>query len=81
MARLKDEYGVEATYEAVDLATARWISSDDRKELDTFTRKMMANLYTDAEGHLTYLAQSQWHLGYTMEQWPAIRFAKTKEHN
>jgi peptide chain release factor 3 len=80
MARLKAEYGVDAVYETVDLADARWIASSDRKKFAEFTSKNKMGLYTDAEGCLTYLAQSQWHLNYVMEQWPDIEFTKTREH-
>ncbi len=80
MSRLKNEYKVDAIYEAVQLADARWISSDDRKELDRFTKHNQASIYSDAEGCMTYLAQSQWHLNYVMEQWPNIIFTKTREH-
>lgn len=80
MARLKDEYTVDATYEHVELADARWIDSDNRKKLSEFTIKNKLSLYTDAEGFLTYLAASQWHLNYVMEQWPDIQFTKTREH-
>jgi|GEM_PF-3994055 len=30
MARLKAEYGVDATYERVDFNVARWVECDDR---------------------------------------------------
>nr|WP_302504227.1 peptide chain release factor 3 [Geoalkalibacter halelectricus] len=39
MARLKAEYGVDAVYEGVDYATARWVACDDRKKLEEFERK------------------------------------------
>lgn len=80
MARLKAEYSVDAVYEPVELADARWISAQDRKKLDEFSTRNQASLYQDAEGCLTYLAQSQWHLNYVMEQWPDIDFQKTREH-
>jgi peptide chain release factor 3 len=80
MARLKNEYSVDAIYEAVELADARWIGCDDRKELDKFTQRNQASIYFDAENCLTYLAQSQWHLNYVQEQWPKIVFTKTREH-
>jgi peptide chain release factor 3 len=35
----------------------------------------------DAEDNLSYLAPSEWRLGYVMEQWPGIEFAKTREHD
>ena len=34
----------------------------------------------DADGHLTYLAASEWRLGFVMEEWPDIAFRKTREH-
>jgi len=80
MARLKDEYFVDATYEGADYATARWIDCADPKKLAEFERTFAPNLALDAEGHLTYLSPSIWKLNYTMEQWPDIRFTKTKEH-
>ena len=80
MERLKVEYGVDAVYEAIDFATARWISCEDSKSLAEFEKKNQANLALDAEGNLSYLAPSEWRLGYVMEQWPKIQFAKTREH-
>ncbi len=81
MARLKNEYGVDAVYEGIDYATARWIACEDRKKLDEFEKKNQGNLAHDAEGNLTYLAPSEWRLGYVAEQWPDVEFLKTREHN
>jgi peptide chain release factor 3 len=81
MARLKDEYGVDASYEGTNFATARWISCNDKKKMEEFQKKMAVNLAIDAEEHLTYLAGSMWQLTHTMEAWPEIIFLKTKEHN
>ena len=81
MARLKAEYGVEAFTESFDYATARWIVCDDKKRLAEFKEKCQANLALDADGHLTYLAASEWRLGFVMEDWPDIEFRKTREHN
>jgi peptide chain release factor 3 len=81
MARLKAEYGVDAVYEGVEYATARWVSCDDRKLLDEFKGKNQANLALDAEGHLSYLASSDWWLTRTMELFPDIVFHKTREYS
>ena len=81
MERLKSEYGVDAIYESVNYATARWISCSDPKKQVEFEKKSQANLALDAEGNLSYLAPSEWRLGYVMEQWPDIEFAKTREHD
>jgi peptide chain release factor 3 len=81
VARLKDEYGVDAVYEGVEYATARWIECSDRKMLAEFEKKNQAHLARDAEGNLAYLAPSEWRLGHVAEQWPSVVFLKTREHN
>ena len=80
MARLKSEYGVDASYDQIDYAAARWIACDDPKRLAEFEKRCQANLARDADGHLTYLAASEWRLGFIMEEWPDIQFRKTREH-
>ncbi|HOW57362.1 MAG TPA: peptide chain release factor 3 [Smithellaceae bacterium] len=79
MARLKDEYSVYADYEKTDYAAARWVTSDDVRKLEDFQKKNHANLATDTEGNLVYLALSDWRLAHTMEEWPQIKFLKTME--
>ncbi len=80
IARLKNEYGVDATYEGIDYATARWVECDDRAKLEEFEKRNQGNLALDAEENLTYLASSEWRLNHVAEQWPDIRFLKTREH-
>ena len=80
MARLRSEYGVDASYEQIEYAAARWIACDDPKRLAEFEKKCQTNLARDAGGHLTYLAASEWRLGFVMEEWPDIEFHKTREH-
>ncbi|MBI1911290.1 MAG: peptide chain release factor 3 [Deltaproteobacteria bacterium] len=81
VARLKDEYGVEAVYEGVEYQRARWIACEDKKKLAEFENKNRARLAQDSEGNLTFLAPSEWQLNYVMEQWPDILFHKTREHH
>jgi len=80
MARLKNEYGVDAIYEPVDYQAARWVSCNNKKKMAEFERSNQATLATDAEGFLTYLAQNEWMLKYFMEKWPDIEFHKTREN-
>ncbi|PIE67887.1 MAG: peptide chain release factor 3 [Deltaproteobacteria bacterium] len=79
MARLKAEYGVDADYEPVTFAAARWITSDDKKQLAIFEKEKHASLAHDSQGRLAYLASSLWRLENAMEEWPSIRFHKTRE--
>jgi peptide chain release factor 3 len=81
MARLKDEYGADAVTEQADFAKARWIECKDKKKLELFEKEKKNNLALDAEGHLTYLARSEWSLDYEMKQWPEISFLNTREHS
>lgn len=81
MARLKDEYGADAVTEPADYARARWVECKDRKKLEQFERENKNNLALDAQGHLTYLARSEWSLEYEMKQWPDIAFLNTREHD
>ena len=80
MARLKNEYGVDAIYEPVDYQAARWVSCEDKKKLDEFEKKNQSSLAKDSEGFLTYLAQNEWMLNFFMEKWPHIDFHKTREN-
>jgi len=81
MARLENEYGVDAIFEPIDFSVARWVDSDDAKELGEFEKRNASNLARDAEGRLTFLTTSDWQLNRCMEKWPAISFYKTREAN
>lgn len=80
VARLKNEYNVEAIYEPVDFQAARWVECDDKKKMAEFEKKNQMALAHDAEGFLTYLAQNEWMLNFFMEKWPDITFNKTREN-
>ncbi|WP_248886317.1 peptide chain release factor 3 [Acidithiobacillus acidisediminis] len=78
--RLKTEYAVEASFEAVAVQTARWVDCEDPKRLAEFTRKLEEHLAEDAGNRLAYLAPSRVNLDLTMERWPEIHFHATREH-
>ena len=80
MERLKNEYNVVCQYEAVSIATARWVVCGDKKELEKFKEKVKANLAYDGGDNLTYLAPTHVNLNLTMERWPSIQFLATREH-
>ena len=79
--RLKQEYKVECMYEPVNVWSARWVESGDRKKLDEFSKKATENLAVDGGGHLTYLAPTRVNLSLTEERWPEIEFRATREHH
>ncbi|WP_115717430.1 peptide chain release factor 3 [Gallaecimonas mangrovi] len=80
VARLKAEYNVEAIYEAINVATARWVEGKDSKKLDEFERKCSLNLALDGGDNLTYIAPTMVNLNLTQERYPDIIFHKTREH-
>ena len=78
--RLKEEYGVECSYDNIPIIAARWIECEDNKILDEFRKKVSDNLALDGGEHLTYLAPSLVNLNLTIERWPDIVFHATREH-
>lgn len=48
VSRLKSEYNVEAVYESVNVATARWVECADAKKFEEFKRKNESQLALDA---------------------------------
>ncbi|NOH70186.1 peptide chain release factor 3 [Vibrio pectenicida] len=80
VARLKAEYNVEAIYEGVNVATARWVECDDGKTLDEFQRKNQVNLALDGGDNLTYIAPTMVNLNLAKERFPDVEFRATREH-
>ena len=80
VARLKAEYNVDAIYEHVSVATARWVYSKDAKKLDEFQRKAEQNLALDGGDNLTYIAPTMVNLQLAQERYPDIEFTTTREH-
>ncbi|WP_165857077.1 peptide chain release factor 3 [Marinobacter sp. JSM 1782161] len=80
VARLKSEYKVEAVYEPINVATARWVTCEDAKTLDQFERKAYDNLALDGSDRLTYIAPTMVNLQLAQERHPDVKFNKTREH-
>jgi peptide chain release factor 3 len=78
--RLQDEYSVHCQFEAVPVATARWIHCADAKKLAEFKERCHEYLALDHSGQWVYLAPSRVNLELTMERWPDVEFRETREH-
>ena len=78
--RLKDEYKVECQFEPINVATARWVETDDDKKFQEFQRKAHDNLALDHNDRLVYIAPSKVNLNLTLERWPDIKFMETREY-
>ncbi|NAW65440.1 peptide chain release factor 3 [Photobacterium halotolerans] len=80
VARLKAEYNVEAIYESVNVATARWVECGDGKKFEEFRRKNEVNLALDGGDNLTYIAPTMVNLNLAKERFPEVDFRATREH-
>ena len=78
--RLKDEYGVDASFEPVGVVTARWVRCEDARKLEEFRDKNAMNLGIDAAGQLVYLAPTRVNLQLAQERAPGVQFLATREH-
>ncbi|EKO3978229.1 peptide chain release factor 3 [Vibrio fluvialis] len=80
VARLKSEYNVEAIYEGVNVATARWVECSDVKKFEEFKRKNQSNLALDGGDNLAYIAPTMVNLNLAQERSPEVTFRATREH-
>ena len=78
-ARLRDEYGVECTFDNVNVHTARWLEFPDEKKREEFTRRNHDNLALDHAEALVYVAPTRVNLQLAEERWPDVRFHATRE--
>lgn len=77
--RLKAEYGVNGSFEAVQFTNARWLKAADNQKLREFCDRNKYNTAEDATGAFAYLAPNAWHLERIQKDWPDIEFMRTRE--
>ena len=77
--RIRTEYEIPVHFEAVNLYTARWLECEDALLLKKFIDGNQAALADDHEGAPVFLARNSWALNKAEEDWPKVRFMKTKE--
>jgi peptide chain release factor 3 len=78
-ARLDAEYSLPVEFEVSEFQLARWVSSDDRKNLETFTAANASSIADDVDGDPVYLAKNEFYLGYTKERAEGIIFSNVKD--
>lgn len=76
--RLLQEYGASCVFNTLPFYKACWLTGPKDK-LDEFTRFKSANIVTDKDGQLVYLAQSEWYLNTERANNPEIQFHFTSE--
>jgi peptide chain release factor 3 len=77
--RLLHEYGASVQMNSLPFYKACWITAEDPKKLEEFTKYKQANIAEDKDGHLVYLAQSEWFLNTEKTNNPDIEFHHTSE--
>ena len=78
-ARLDAEYQLPVSFEISEFSLARWISSDDRKKLDTFMSANNSGVADDVDGDPVFLAKNDFYLNYTKERAEGIVFSNVKD--
>ncbi|MBL1240763.1 MAG: peptide chain release factor 3 [OCS116 cluster bacterium] len=79
--RIKDEYKIDAKFEASPFSSAKWIECEDEKMLDKFMSDNRLNMANDRDGSPVFLGKSAWEMGYTEDKWPDIKFKAIKERH
>jgi peptide chain release factor 3 len=77
--RLLHEYSASVQFNTLPFYKACWITSTNQQKLDDFIRFKLGNIANDKDGHLVYLAQSEWFLNTERTNNPEIEFHFTSE--
>ncbi len=77
--RLLQEYGASVQFNSVPFYKACWITSKDSRKLEDFIKFKSSNIARDKDGHLVYLAQSEWFLNTERTNNPDIEFHFSSE--
>lgn len=78
-ARLEAEYSLPVEFEVSEFQLARWVSSEDRRKLDTFIAANTSSIADDVDGDPVYLARNEFYLGYTRDRAEGIAFTNVKD--
>ncbi|HEX5778596.1 MAG TPA: peptide chain release factor 3, partial [Xanthobacteraceae bacterium] len=77
--RLDAEYGLDVGFDQSEFSLARWISAEDPKKLDEFTKGKSSSVAEDLDGDPVFLARNQFDLDYSAERAPGIAFMDVKD--
>ncbi|MCG8457116.1 MAG: peptide chain release factor 3 [Holophagales bacterium] len=77
--RIRAEYNIPVRFESSPYTTARWVDADDPSDLRRFSDRNDLQMADDHHRLPVYLAKSAWQLTCAQEDWPTVRFLKTRE--
>ena len=78
--RLNAEYGLPVSFEQSRFEVCRWVSCNDRFELDKFVSAYPSSIAADLDGSPVFMASSAFNLRYEQERWPKIMFTDIKDY-
>lgn len=77
--RIKNEFGLPVMFETTQYYTARWVECDDKSIFEKFKIANQLSLAEDHDGEIVFLARNAWHLNKAQEDFPQVKFMKTRE--
>ncbi|GGC65887.1 peptide chain release factor 3 [Chelatococcus reniformis] len=78
--RLAAEYSLPIDYEPTRFSICRWITCDDKLELDRFVNAHTSSIALDLDREPVFMAASAFSLTYEQERWPEIRASDVKDY-
>ncbi|MHC5306265.1 peptide chain release factor 3 [Bartonella sp. LJL80] len=78
--RLKVEYSLPVGFEPARFTVCRWISADDKADLEKFVTSHRSAIAHDLDGDPVFLAEHGFSLNYEAERAPKIKFATFKDY-
>jgi peptide chain release factor 3 len=79
--RLHAEYGLPVSFEMARFSICRWISADDKADLERFVTSHRGDIARDLDGDPVFLASDQFSLNYEAERWKMIDMVAIKEYH
>jgi peptide chain release factor 3 len=77
--RLQHEYGASCRFDSLRYQRASWFTCDDKAVMDKFLMLKSNSIVYDKEKRPVFMAESQWGLELTMQNYPEIQFFSTSE--
>jgi peptide chain release factor 3 len=76
--RLHNEYGLPVGFDPAPCDTVRWISAENRADLDKFIERNRLQIARDLDGDPVFMAQSSFTLNWIEERSPEVKFTDLK---
>lgn len=77
--RLQHEYGASCKFQPLRFQKASWFTCDDKAVLDKFMMLKANSIVYDKENRPVFMAESEWGLDMTRQNYPEIKFYSTSE--